>query len=106
LVQKYEQGIYRRVFGYLKNQRLAFVIGVLLTILIGLVYPIFSIFLSNIINALFYFSIPGMVSQGRSDANTASLVFLILAIGGFIVTFLRDFLTYVVGDEITGNIRK
>jgi len=47
-----------------------------------------------------------MVSQGRSDANTASLVFLILAIGGFIVTFLRDFLTYVVGDEITGNIRK
>jgi hypothetical protein len=62
--------------------------------------------LSDIINALFYFSKDSTKGQGRKDADIASLVFLILAVGTFIFTLGRDFLTYVVGDEITNNIRK
>lgn len=65
---------------------------------LGAIYPVFSIFLSNIINALFNLSNAGKQSQGRTDSNNASLAFLILAIATFIVTFLRDFLTYIVGD--------
>lgn len=94
------------MFRYLKSQRLSFAIGILLTIILGAIYPIFSIFLSDIINALFYFSKDSTKEQGRKDADIASLVFLILAFGTFIFTLGRDFLTYVVGDEITNNIRK
>jgi len=53
MIQKYEKGIYRRVFSYLKTYKLSFVVGILLTIALGLVYPIFSLFLGNVINALF-----------------------------------------------------
>jgi ATP-binding cassette subfamily B (MDR/TAP) protein 1 len=73
---------------------------------LGLIYPIFSVFLGNIINALFYLADPKMRSQGRIDANRAALAFLLLAIGVFIFQILRDYLTYVVGDEVTTNIRK
>lgn len=73
---------------------------------LGLVYPIFSVFLGNIINALFYLADPKMRDQGRTDANRAGLAFLLLAIGVFIFQLIRDYLTYVVGDEITTNIRK
>jgi ABC-type multidrug transport system fused ATPase/permease subunit len=105
-VEKYQEGIYKRVFGYLKNQKLAFVIGVILTMALGGVYPVFSVFLSDIINALFDIGTVSKHDKGRSDANTASLVFLILAVGGFAITFARDMLTYIVGDEITTNIRR
>lgn len=83
-------------------------IGILLTILIGGIYPIFSVFLSDIINGLFLLgsSKPSEHDQGRKDSDTASLVFLILAVGGFGVNFVRDALTYLVGDEITNNLRK
>ena len=70
----------------------------MLTIALGGLYPIFSIFLSEIINALFDLGDANRQSKGRTDANIASLVFVVLAFGGFIVTFARDMLTYVVGD--------
>jgi ABC-type multidrug transport system fused ATPase/permease subunit len=87
-----------RVFGYLKQQRLSFVIGIILTIAIGGLYPIFSIFLSDIINSLFDLGSKNNRQSGRHEANIASLVFLILSVAGFIVTFGRDLLTYIVGD--------
>jgi len=73
---------------------------------LGLIYPIFSVFLGNIINALFYLADPRKRSQGRIDADRAGLAFLLLAIGVFIFQVTRDYLTYVVGDEVTTNIRK
>lgn len=54
LVAKYDKGVFGRIFGYLKNHKISFAIGVILTLLNGLVYPVFSIFLSRIINALFF----------------------------------------------------
>jgi len=53
LLARYEKGIFRRIFSYLNTHCISFIIGVLITILNGLVYPIFSVFLSRIINALF-----------------------------------------------------
>lgn len=87
---------------------MSFVIGVILTILNGLVYPVFSIFLSVIITSLFDLqsSKPATVDKGRHDADIASLVFLILAVAGFLGIFARDLMTYIVGEEITSNIRK
>jgi hypothetical protein len=73
---------------------------------LGLVYPIFSLFLGNIINALFELADAKQRDQGRADANRAGMAFLLLAIGVFIFQVTRDYLTYVVGDEITTNIRK
>lgn len=79
---------------------MAFAIGVLLTIIVGGIYPVFSVFLSDIINGLFLLGSKKSWEhdQGRRDADTASLVFLILAIGGFGLNFTKDVLTYVVGD--------
>lgn len=50
------------------------------------------------INGLFLLQSPSTHDQGRKDIDTASLVFLLLAIGAFVVTFIRDLMTYVVGD--------
>lgn len=76
--------------------------------ILGGVYPVFSIFLSDIMNALFDLGSKTLSKRqsGRDSANAAALAFLILAGANFIFTFLRDILTYVVGDEITNNIRK
>lgn len=83
-------------------------IGILLTMIVGVIYPIFSVFLSEIINGLFLLGSQKSWEhdQGRRDADTASLVFLILAVGGFGLNFAKDVLTYLVGDEITNNLRK
>ena len=108
LVSRYEKGIFRRIFSYLNTHCISFIIGVLITIINGLVYPIFSVFLSRIINALFLLEStnPTRVAEGRHDADIASLAFLLLAIGSFIGIFIRDVLTELVGDEITIGIRK
>ena len=94
------------MFSYLKKHRISFVIGILLTLVMSCVYPVFSIFLSTIINGLFELTSSSKRDSGRSDANIASLMFLILAIVIFLFTLIRDYLTYVVGDEITTNMRK
>lgn len=63
--------------------------------------------MGQIINALFSLSShdPAIREKGRQDANLASLVFLLLGIGIFLVTLIRDLLTHFVGNEITNNIR-
>ncbi len=54
LVSKYEErSIYGRIFSYNKENVGTFIIGILATIVNGSIYPIFSIFLGTIINALF-----------------------------------------------------
>ena len=106
LIAKYNKDIFKRVFGCLQSRRVSFVFGILLTMGLGLVYPIFSLFLGNIINALFELADAKQRDQGRADANRAGMAFLFLAIGVFIFQVTRDYLTYVVGDEITTNIRK
>lgn len=75
-------------------------LGIFLTILLGLVYPIFSLFLSQIINALFDLesSSASKRDDGRHNANIASLVFLLLGIGIILLTLARDVLTYLVGN--------
>jgi ABC-type multidrug transport system fused ATPase/permease subunit len=94
------------VFSYVHDQKCIFAIGVILTLLIGGIYPIFSIFLSDIINALFDLSTKAHHDYGRQQSDLAALVFLILAVGGFLVTFARDIVAYTVGNEITNNIRR
>ena len=108
LVEKYDKGIFIRVFSYLDNHKVSFVIGVIITLLNGLVYPVFSIFLSRIINALFSLSSSNAAlrQSGRNDANIASLAFLLLAIASLIGIFIRDLLVYIVGEQITSSIRK
>ena len=99
-----------RVFSYLKDSKLLFVFGILLNIVLGLVFPVFSIFLSQLLDAII--AIQKAVAKNRStvderhSSNIASLVFVILAVALFILTFLRELLTYIVGNEITNNIRK
>jgi ABC-type multidrug transport system fused ATPase/permease subunit len=82
--------------------------GIIFAIANGLVYPIFSIFLARIFNALYDLDsgIKEAILRGRESANNSAQAFLILAVLVFIFTFFRDFLTCLVGDEITTNIRK
>lgn len=107
MLEKYDKRVFGRVFSYLENHKVSFVIGVLITVLLGLIYPTFSYFLGEIINALLNIAKtdPASRQKGRNDANTASLIFLLLGIGIIVLTLIRDSLTHFVGSEITYNIR-
>ena len=84
----------------MKKHRLSFGIGVIITLVLGGIYPVFSIYLGTILNSLFDLKSSNLTikNNGRDAANSSSLAFLLLAIGTFIFTFIRDLLTYVVGN--------
>ncbi len=103
MLAKYKDGIYLRVFSYNKNSKAAFAVGIILSIINGLVYPAFSIFLSKILSTLFKFKSDPV--GAREDANIAALAFLFLAIGSFIIVWFQNVLFGKVGNEITSNIR-
>ena len=61
----------------------------------GMIFPIFSIFLSKMLAVLLKFSTN--VGQARSDANIYALIFLILAIAAFILVLLQQTIFSYIG---------
>lgn len=49
---KYRKGLFLRIFSYNRTQKASFVVTVVVSILCGLIYPVFSIFLSRMILSL------------------------------------------------------
>lgn len=68
----------------------------------GVLFPIFSIYLSKIIAILMAME-SGLSNQ--NEANQQALVFFGIAIGGFFTNFLQNTLFTVVGDRFTKRVR-
>jgi hypothetical protein len=81
----------------------AFVLAVFMAAINGVIFPIFSIFLSKMLATLIGFLIDK--EQARKDANMYALIFLILAIVAFIANFFQMILFSYVGEVITEKIR-
>lgn len=62
----------------------------------GVIFPIFSIFLSKMLTTLIGFM--NDKEQARKDANLYALIFLILAIIAFVVNFFQMLLFSYVGE--------
>lgn len=62
----------------------------------GVIFPIFSIFLSKMLATLIAFL--GDKEQARKDANLYALIYLILAIAAFVVNFFQMVLFSHVGE--------
>lgn len=52
LVEKYDKAIFSRIFAYSKDKLPIFMVGVVAALINGVIFPIFSIFLSKMLAAL------------------------------------------------------
>ncbi len=73
----------------------AFVLAALMAAINGVIFPIFSIFLSKMLATLIGFD--DNREQARTDANLYALIFLILAIVALVVNFFQMVLFSHVG---------
>jgi hypothetical protein len=69
----------------------------------GLIFPIFSIFLSKMLAVLVKFSVDPV--QARIDANLYALIFFILAIVAFVVNCVQFIIFTYIGENMTEKVR-
>lgn len=80
-----------------------FLVGILLAIANGGVFPAFSIFLSKMLAVLIDFGNDPV--KAREDANFYALIFFIIAIGSFILNIFVLLIFSYIGENITYNVR-
>lgn len=95
-MEKYEKDVFKRIFSYGHGALWAFAVAVLMASINGVIFPIFSIFLSKMLTTLIGFL--GDKVQARHDANLYALIFLIIAIVAFVVNFFQMLLFSYVGE--------
>lgn len=104
MLEKYEKSIFGRVFSYSSGKACQFILGIIVAILNGLIFPVFSIFLSKMLTILIQFNLNPV--QARTDANTYALVFLIIAIVSFFTNSLQIIIFNRIGEDITSKVRQ
>ena len=102
-MKKYADSLWSRLFAYCSDKRGLFALGFLVCIANGMIFPIFSIFLSKMLAVLLNFSTNA--SQARTDSNLYAIIFLILAIGAFICCFFQLTIFSYIGESMTEKIR-
>jgi hypothetical protein len=95
-LKKYEKGIFKRVFSYSEGSVWAFVLAILMAGINGAIFPIFSIFLSQMLAILVVFNSDPV--QSRKDADKYALIFFLLGILAFIVNFFQMLLFSYLGE--------
>ena len=94
MVQRYEDSIFGRLFDYVTDKKLLFAIGFLVSVGNGMIFPIFSIFISKMLAALILFD--DNPSQARTDVNLYALIFFLLAIASLLLNlFQQAIFTYI-----------
>lgn len=91
-----------RLAKYSKPETPLFLIGSLAALANGTSFPIFGLLLSNII-AVYYITEPKKL---RHDANFWSLMYLVLAIGIFIVSPIQFYSFGVIGQNLIRRLRR
>lgn len=110
LVEKYKDAIFSRIFAYSKTKKGPFIAGIMMALANGVIFPIFSIFLSKMLVVLL--SVQASVSSGMevsqsdiNEINLYALIFLLLGIAAFFLTTFQMACFNYVGEEITRQIR-
>lgn len=102
-MKKYDDSIFGRLFSYCSHQKLLFAIGILVAMMNGIIFPIFSIFLAKMLAILINFTDNPI--QARTDANLYALIYLILAIAAFIINVAQQTIFTIIGEDMTQKIR-
>jgi len=100
---KYKDNLWFRLLAYNSDNKCIFALGIAASIANGLIFPVFSIFLSKMLSVLVNFYVNP--SQSRSQANTYALIYLALAFIAFIVVFIQQTSFNYVGEHLTQKIR-
>lgn len=103
MIEKYDDAIFGRLFAYAEGNMCLFFVGILFSIANGGVFPAFTIFLSRMLAVMLNFSSDPV--QARADANLYALIFLIIAIGSFVLNVLVQTIFSYIGEHITQKIR-
>ena len=80
-----------------------FLVGILLSIANGGVFPAFSIFLSKMLAVLINFGNDPV--KAREDADLYALIFLIIAAGSLVLNILVILIFSYIGNHVTEKIR-
>lgn len=76
-----------------------FILGILASGVLGAVYPVFSIFLSSMLQIMLtkkYF---------MEEANTKALIFFLLGVLGLLLAIIQNMIFEYIGQKITSKIR-
>lgn len=82
-----------------------FIVGVIAALANGVIFPLFSIFLSRMLAALLAVSINKNDQDQINNINLYALIFLILGICAFILCTIQITVFNIVGESITRKIR-
>jgi ATP-binding cassette subfamily B (MDR/TAP) protein 1 len=96
-VDKYDKAIFRRIFAYSKDKIHIFILGIIFALANGVIFPIFSIFLSKMLASLLKISVNPNDQEAIDNINLYALVFLILAICALVVCTVQITSFGVVG---------
>lgn len=105
LSKKYDKQIFKRIFAYSVSKIKYFIVGIIMALINGCIFPVFSIFLAHLLEALLILDFDPTDAQALKDVDLYSLVFFILSIGAFIITTIQIWFFSIVGEEITKKIR-
>lgn len=75
----------------------------IVAIINGLIFPVFSLFLSKMLGTLVQFGTDP--PQARKDANLYALIFFLLAIAAFVLNLLQQAIFSNVGESMTEKLR-
>lgn len=108
--EKYSKGMNRRLFRYSSRKVPLFILGIVMALANGVIFPIFSIFLSRMFVSLLEVQVAVMKKtevpqETINDINKYALIFFLLGIAAFIVTTIQMTSLTLVGEEITRRIR-
>jgi ATP-binding cassette, subfamily B (MDR/TAP), member 1 len=81
---------------YSSEKKLTFFFGILAAVVNGLIFPVFTIFLSKMLNVLIKFSDDPV--QARKDSNLYALIFLLLGVLAFIVNVIQAAFFSSIGE--------
>lgn len=96
----YNKNTYSRVFSYARGHEVLFILGVLISGMLGAIYPVFSIYLASVLQLMLV-----KPKDFLEQSDTNSLAFLILGIIGFFLSIVQDIIFTFIGEKITHRIR-
>ena len=94
-----------KLYSFNKDRKYLFGLALFFSILLGFVIPSTSYIFSKIYTSLFKISIPQTFEDGLDLRESSLLIFIYLSIGYLLLSFLQILTSFVLGSEITKNIR-
>lgn len=104
LVSKYKSQMFWRIFSFNFNKKLLYNLSIIINIGVGLLYPIFAIFSSQVYVYILDFN-TNPDNDPLSDIKSSSFYILLMGITAFVLFFLQSICGQIIGDEVSNNLR-